>query len=114
MSRGGPRPGAGRPPSGIKKQVVVIKLPGEVANALRAAVPDRWRSAWLEQVIRKALEEKEKGSHPSGALGRSRDEPDASLSEKDGYQGGLKGPIHELIAELKALKIKPPTEQSFR
>ena len=113
MSRGGPRPGAGRPPSGIKKQVVVIKLPGEVANALRAAVPDRWRSAWLEQVIRKALEEKEKGSHPSGARG-ARDGPDASLSEKDGYQGGLKGPIHELIAELKALKIKPPTEQSFR
>jgi len=55
MSRGGPREGAGRRPSGIRKQTVVLRLRSEVANALRAAVPGRTRSDWIEELIVEAL-----------------------------------------------------------
>jgi hypothetical protein len=53
--KGGFRERAGRPPSGIKKQLVAIKLRSEVANAMRRAIPERQRSAWVEALIEREL-----------------------------------------------------------
>jgi len=54
--KGGVREGAGRPATGIKKQLVALKLRNEVANALRSAIPVKQRSAFIEALIVKALE----------------------------------------------------------
>jgi len=55
MSRGGPRPGSGRPPSGERKASLVVRLRMKVANDLRATIPSRTRSAWIEALIVEAL-----------------------------------------------------------
>jgi len=53
-SRGGLRSGAGRPSSGTV--AVQFKLRSETADALRAAIPTKHRSAFADAAIRQALE----------------------------------------------------------
>jgi len=55
MTKGGFRPGSGRPPSGERKLVLVVKLRPKIANALRAAIPNKTRSAWIEKLIEDGL-----------------------------------------------------------
>lgn len=55
MPKGGLRPGAGRPPAAEKKSSVLVRLNAGVASALRATIPDKARSAWIEEQIVKAL-----------------------------------------------------------
>jgi hypothetical protein len=55
MTRGGFRLGAGRPPSGERKASVVVRLRMKVANDLRATIPDRHRSDWIEALIVEGL-----------------------------------------------------------
>lgn len=54
MSRGGFRPGAGRP-AGEPKQSVIVRLSADVAGALRTVIPEKRRSAWIQALIVKAL-----------------------------------------------------------
>jgi hypothetical protein len=59
--RGGYRPGSGRPREEERKLSVIIRLRTEVANLLRATVPEKARSQWVEELIIKALK-KQKAS----------------------------------------------------
>lgn len=54
MGKGGIRPGAGRPPAEPKANVLV-RLSTEVAQHLRSAIPEKMRSAWIEDLIIKGL-----------------------------------------------------------
>jgi len=53
--KGGLREGAGRPPTGIRKQTLVLRLRSEVVNSLRREVPTKQRSAWVERLIEREL-----------------------------------------------------------
>lgn len=50
MSRGGLRAGAGRPAE-EQKLSVIVRLRLQVANHLRAAIPEKTRSEWIEKLI---------------------------------------------------------------
>lgn len=54
MSKGGLRPGAGRPPA-ERKLSIIVRLSLNVAHDLRATIPNKGRSAWIEELIVKAL-----------------------------------------------------------
>ena len=54
MSRGGLRANAGRP-RGAPKLSVLIRLRTTVADELRTTIPERSRSAWIEDLIVNAL-----------------------------------------------------------
>lgn len=56
--RGGQRPGAGRPPE-ERKLSMIIRLRIKVANRLRATIPDKMRSQWVEELIVQGLKEHE-------------------------------------------------------
>jgi len=56
--RGGYRPGSGRPREEERKLSIIIRLRTEVANLLRATVPDKMRSAWIEELIVKGLKKR--------------------------------------------------------
>ena len=56
--RGGYRPGSGRPREEERKLSIIIRLRTEVANLLRASVPEKTRSAWIEELIVKGLRKK--------------------------------------------------------
>jgi hypothetical protein len=55
MSRGGLRAGAGRPPEEERKLSVIIRLRQRVATHLRATIPEKTRSEWIEKLIVAAL-----------------------------------------------------------
>jgi hypothetical protein len=56
--RGGYRPGSGRPREEERKLSIIIRLRTEVANHLRATVPDKMRSQWVEELIVKGLKKR--------------------------------------------------------
>lgn len=58
MSKGGKRPGAGRPPAAERKLSVLVRLSPKVAQDLREIIPARSRSAWIQELIVQALSER--------------------------------------------------------
>lgn len=59
MSKGGFRPGAGRPP-GIPKVTLRVWLRRQIADDLRATIPEKERSSWIEELIVKGLKRHQK------------------------------------------------------
>jgi hypothetical protein len=53
--RGGYRPGSGRPREEERKLSIIIRLRAQVANHLRATVPEKTRSQWIEDLIIRGL-----------------------------------------------------------
>ena len=51
--------GAGRPPA-ERKLSVIIRLSVEVANHLRSTIPEKSRSAWIEELIVSGLKKHQK------------------------------------------------------
>jgi hypothetical protein len=54
--RGGFRPNAGRPRQEERKLSVIIRLRQEVAQHLRATIPEKERSKFIEDLIVKGLQ----------------------------------------------------------
>lgn len=59
MNRGGPRPGAGRP-AGERKLTLIVRLTKQTAQHLRATIPEKERSLWIEDLILAGLKKYQK------------------------------------------------------
>lgn len=60
MSRGGLRPGSGRPPAAERKLSVIVRLSRATARNLRATIPEKERSLWIEELIIQGLKKYQK------------------------------------------------------
>ena len=58
-NKGGLRPGSGRPPA-ERKLSIIIRLSVEVAQHLRSTIPEKSRSAWIEELIVHGLKKHQK------------------------------------------------------
>lgn len=59
MSKGGFRPGAGRPP-GEPKSTIKLYIRTQIADDFRATIPEKERSNWIEELIVKGLKKFQK------------------------------------------------------
>ena len=59
MNRGGPRPGAGRPRA-ERKLTLIVRLTQQVARDLRATIPEKSRSDWIQELIIAGLKKYQK------------------------------------------------------
>jgi hypothetical protein len=57
--KGGIRPGAGRPPA-ERKLSVIVRLRAKVAHDLRSTIPEKGRSAWIQELIIAGLKKRQR------------------------------------------------------